>query len=485
MPSRLLLALGAGLALIAPLRGQAPPRPVPTSELDLIFTAGRAAFHREVTSRLATSPFRSELDQTERDQLGGGLPDLYDRVIFLGWQRDQPACDSLIRVGAHDELRRRFLALSREYGDRLVDHLFVQSHDYDLLMTIPGRAGKRPLELLLPTLGYGAKRGDPGLPVNHLAPVDRSLFARQWWLGTIGLSEAQRVTTGRGVRTAVLDTGIDPTLDLFQGHLEPGLDLFGHTGPPWTGEPSWPWDWGGHGTAVTSVLLTVAPDAIVIPIRTGDGAVANDPPYPYWLIESLAAGIYAAVHRGARVINISAGIDSAAVLREAIDYAADRGVPVVAAAGRYGRTQQVGDPFTPFYPASYPETISAGAFGITKGLLTVWEPLHPSEQLDVLAPGVDVLIAQPSYPDPGPPQAVTGTSLSAPIVTGVVALMAAADSATPDSERRSRTWTGWVERVLQRTARPRLVGEAGFSERAGYGVLDAAAAVRAARRGVR
>jgi subtilisin family serine protease len=232
------------------------------------------------------------------------------------------------------------------------------------------------------------------------------------------------------------------------------------------------------------VLLTVAPEVTIIPIRTGDGAVSNDPPYPYWLDESIAAGIHAAIHRGVQVINISAGIDGHPVLEQAIDAAIARGIVVVAAAGRYARIQTPGTPFAPSYPASYPQVVSAGTFGIKDGVFTWWAPLHPSRALDILTPGVDVLLATPSYPDSARLMAATGSSLSAPVATGIVALMMAADSATPAEVRRTTRYAQWIEGVLQRTANPRLLGETGFTEHTGFGAVNAAAAVAAARAGV-
>jgi hypothetical protein len=96
---------------------------------------------------------------------------------------------------------------------------------------------------------------------------------------------------------------------------------------------------------------------------------------------------------------------------------------------------------------------------------------------------MDVLAVLPGYLDAGaPPQALTGSSLSAPIVSGVIALMLAADRSgrRPDAAGCER-----IERILHATARPALVGETGFTVRTGHGVIDAAAAVELARSGRR
>jgi hypothetical protein len=475
----------AALAVAGGGRPAASQSPIGPADLERTYREGKATFHRSIAARLASSSLGSELDSAGIAWLADSTSGLFDRVIYLGWQREEPAWDSLRRLGRRAEFDRRFQALCEDYAGRLVDNLFRRAANFDFLMSIPGRKEARPLALVQASLGFGAKAGDPGLGSGHHPAIDRSIFARQWWLPVIRVAEAQRVTKGRGVKVAVLDTGVDPTLDWFQGRLEPGVDLVGHAGPPWTANPNDPvWDWAGHGTAVTSVLLTVAPEVTVLPIRTGDGSVSNDPPYPYWLDESIAAGIHAAVHRGARVINLSAGIDGHPVLEQAVRSAVDHGVVVVAAAGRYARSQKPGDPFAPSYPAAYPEVVAAGTFGVTDGIFARWAPLHPSKTLDILTPGVDVVIASPSYPKPVPPAPATGSSLSAPVATAIVALMIAADSVTPAATRRTARYARWIESLLQRTANPRLVGETGFTERTGFGAVDAAAAVTAARAGL-
>jgi hypothetical protein len=462
----------------------AAAQPIPKARLDQLFLDEKAAFHREIAARLERSRYRSMLDSAEMAGLTGGLPDLFDRVIYLAWQRDAPRFERLLRTGDLPRLRKSFHQLTMRTAGRLVDNLFRRADNFELLIRAPGREGRRPLALMLPTLGYGAQNGDPGRPADHRVPADRQPFRDQWWIPAIRLPEAHRVTEGQGTKVAIVDTGIDPYSDLFDGRLAPCVDLVARAGPPWGDRGDRCWDWGGHGTAVASVLLVAAPGVTIIPIRSADGRVSNDPPYPYWLIESLAAGIYAAVHQGARVINVSAGGDGDPILEAAIDYAIERGVVVVSAAGRYARNQRLGEPFHPRFPGSYPQVITAGAFGMTDGRPAAWTQMHPSGQLDVLTPGMEVLMASPSFPEAKPPQVGTGTSLSAPIASGVVALMMAADSVTPAATRASARYPRWIESILRESSNPGLVGQSGLTARTGFGAIDAAGAVARARAGM-
>ncbi len=478
-------AAATAAALIGLLAGSAgaagieqAPAAIPSDRLQAIFEAGRAAFFTEVGARLAGSPHRALLSEAEAAKLTGGLPDLYDRIMALAWQKDAPACEALIRSGEAVALEKRFRALSIDYARRLVDHLFMKSADYDFIMSFPSSKDRRPLEMVLRTLGYGATTRDPGLPRERWNRPPDPKLTRQWWPSAIRLPEAHRVTTGQGVVVAVVDTGIDRSLGLFKDRLVDGVNLVARCGPPWTSCNNETWDWGDHGTSVTSVLLTTAPGVKVMPVRQGDGGVMNDPAYPYWLYEAMSAAIYYAVNHGAQVINISAGLgEDLPVLRDAVSYAWDRNVLVLVSAGRWGRLSKIGDPFPPDYPASYPNVVQVGTFGVSQGLFEAWERLHPSPEMDVLTPGMDVYYEVPSFSAAGRNGSGTGTSLSAPVASGVAALMIAARPMTATDAKAPGAYSRLLEQGLQKTANPKLVGRTGFDPLTGYGAIDAAAAV--------
>ena len=464
------------IMLVAVRVGTAAP-PIPVEKLQVIFEAGRAAFFAEVGARLPSSPDRAQISDEEAKQLTGVLPDLFDRVMALAWQKDAPAWEALIRDGDAASFEQRFRALSIDYGRRLVDNLFRKSSEHDFLMTLPNSKGRRPLELVLRTLGYGVKTGPPDLPREKWNRPPDSNLARQWWIEAIRLPEAHRITTGKGVVVAVLDTGIDRSLGLFKDRLVEGVSLIARSGPPWTSGNDSTWDWGDHGTVVSSVLLTTAPSVTIMPIRHGDGTVMNDPPYSYWLHETMAAGIYTAVHRGAQVINISAVLgEDSPVLRDAVSYAWEHNVLIVAGAGRWGRLAKIGDPFPADYPASYPNLIQAGTFGVNKGLFEVVPWLHPSPAMDVVTPGADVYMEFPAYSE-STNSAGSGTSLSAPVASGVAAMMMAVRPMTVAEAKTAGAYCRLIERGLRQTANPTLVGHKGFEPAGGYGVVDAAAAV--------
>lgn len=214
------------------------------------------------------------------------------------------------------------------------------------------------------------------------------------WLGI----HSDNSNWGAGVKIAVLDTGIVPHPDL------PGLSQSIAIIP-------FPQDLSktyGHGTAVASLIAGndpaapgVAPAAELISIRVGDESGKADS-------FALAAGILAAVDSGAQIMNISMGTtENNPLIEEAVLFARDHHVLIVAASGNSEQADAC-------YPAAYPSVISVGAVDAR------------GEHLDFSNYGTYLSITAPGYAInaawPGNRYArISGTSASAPIVTGAIA----------------------------------------------------------------
>jgi thermitase len=229
----------------------------------------------------------------------------------------------------------------------------------------------------------------------------------------VRLAEAQRAAPelGGGVKVAVIDTGIDLTHPAFQNHLVPAAemnDFVDHDGVPQemgtTGNLAY-----GHGTAVASLILQIAPNATILPVRVlgPDGSA---------LPSAVAAGIDWAVGQGATVINLSVVSHTDASLSVALKNAADRGIYIVMAAGNEGT-----DP--PLYPAKFAQQNNdLGGHSLSVGSIDIdnlkSDFSNYGAQLKVLAPGRLLTVA---FPDNRVAQA-TGTSFATPVVAGVLAL---------------------------------------------------------------
>ncbi len=251
---------------------------------------------------------------------------------------------------------------------------------------------------------------------------------RPWALQRVNLDELWALSTGRGVRVAVIDTGVDVknrqltnAVDASRGkNLLPGTNSKGEKID--RGNNSGTTDTVGHGTRVAGIIAArpmkgtgfvgLAPDATIIPIKQndaeGDGTA-----------DTLAQAVLDAVHAGAGVINISQDTANAldpknSGLKDAIDYALAHKVVVVASAGNDG----LGGNVKVTYPAAYPGVLAVAASDRNNERA----PFSQSgDFVGVAAPGVDMISTVPG----GGHCSDNGTSFSAPYVAGVAALLKA------------------------------------------------------------
>lgn len=241
---------------------------------------------------------------------------------------------------------------------------------------------------------------------------------------------------GSGVKIAILDTGIDkyhPDLD--------DLDDNPTTNDPkviaeksFTNEDH-TWDGFGHGTHCASIaagtgqassykFVGVAPGAYLL-----NGKVLTDAGWGYesWVI----SGIEWAVNKGAHIISMSLGSDingdGTDPLSMAIDWATDRGVVVVVAAGNSGSRGM----FTVGIPGVAKKAITVCATTKTD-IVADFSSQGPTEDLrlkpDVCAPGVNIIAARANGTSMGIPideyyTMASGTSMATPHVAGAAALI--------------------------------------------------------------
>ena len=235
------------------------------------------------------------------------------------------------------------------------------------------------------------------------------LLAQQWQHGVVGTATAWRRSLGAGVKVAVVDSGVGP---------HPDIAVVG--GADFTGGNEFS-DHSGHGTHVAGICCArgyngiggtgVAPAANVLSARVLDSSGSGS-------LDAIAAGIVWAADNGARVVNLSLGGPTGTrSLQEALQYALAHGALPVCAAGNDSSTR-------PSYPAAFDECLSVAASGTTDAPAP-FTNRHAS--IDIAAPGVDILSAcrGSTY------CRMSGTSMAAPVVSGVAALIAALSPITP------------------------------------------------------
>lgn len=306
------------------------------------------------------------------------------------------------------------------------------------------------------------------------------LFSRQWHLTAIRMPEAWMLERGRfDVIVAVIDSGYSPHGDLPQ----PGAPRFAG-GVSFIGGEFWDETVGtrwSHGVEVAGIIGAISNNQAfgagiawhvrLMPIRVLNAAGQAR-------IADVANAIRWATDHGAHVINLSLGDetgnpDVSATLESAIEYAVERGVTIVAAAGNHGGTVTS--------PASHPLVIAVGAVDRT-GQPASWSARGDAAsglELDLVAPGEAIATTlsrgnQHTFSgETVTAPYVSGTSFAAPQVSAVVALLYSqgvlSRSMGPNAAALARE-------ILRTTAVP-LDPTRRYDDDWGYGLLNAYAAL--------
>jgi serine protease len=306
--------------------------------------------------------------------------------------------------------------------------------------------------------------------------------------GGINLEPAWDISTGSGVTVAVVDTGVayedytELLFGIFYRYFYQAPDLAATSFVPgydFVYNDTHPNDDHSHGTHVTGTIAQstnngkgvagVAFNASIMPVKVldilGMGNYLN-----------IADGIYFAADNGALVINMSlGGPEPATTLEDAVAYAYNKGVTIVAAAGNEGDGLN-----RPLYPAAYdPYVIAVAAtrFDETPSYYS-----NTGSYIDIAAPGGDTTVdlnldgfadgvLQQTF-DPSTKDTsdfsywfFQGTSMASPHVAGVAALLIANGTTGPDQ----------VRAAIESTAEDR--GVPGRDDEYGWGIVDPFAAL--------
>jgi subtilisin family serine protease len=224
---------------------------------------------------------------------------------------------------------------------------------------------------------------EPLLPVEDITP--------DWaWGGT----------TGKGVKVAVVDSGVDADHPLIDGRVAGYVAISVAGTGDLVFEEAPHEDTSGHGTACAGIVLAIAPECELYSVqvmgrRGGRGA-------------ALIAGIRWVLDHGMQVANLSLGTtkkDFFGTLHEVTDEAYFRHVPLITAANNFP---------IPSFPCEYASVVSVASHETNDPYLFYYNPAPPTE---FGAFGIDV----PAAWKGGGVSKVTGNSVAAPHITGIVA----------------------------------------------------------------
>lgn len=297
-------------------------------------------------------------------------------------------------------------------------------------------------------------------------------FYQQWYLPNIEVPDAWDISLGQGVIIGLVDSGVDlDHEDLADniwtnkgeipgdgidndsnGHIDDvnGWD-FGH-------DDDDPTDTIGHGTKVCGVAAAIqnnglgisgtAPESKIIPLKVSTSSA----PIP----SAVAEGIIYASDHGARIINLSLQLEEdppvITLITDAVNYAASKGVLLVAAAGNDGGAV--------YFPAKLEDVIAVSATDDTNGL---WLKSNYGPEIELTAPGEDIYTTKLG----GEYITRSGTSLSAPMVSAVAALIATCNPGFSREQIRERLITSADD-----------LGDTGWDQYFGHGKVNALKSVK-------
>lgn len=215
-----------------------------------------------------------------------------------------------------------------------------------------------------------------------------TIRSKQWHLDVMKADDIWKISTGKGITVAVIDTGVNRIPEL-QGQVVPGAVF-----PVGDAEGDKDNDYDGHGTGVSAMIAAtgkhpsgdgaygLAPGVKILPIRVPN--MLEGAKTPSWV-----EAIRYAADSEAKIINISLAISGTPeddrARAEAVKYALSKGKLIFAGAGNDGAsTNEI------LYPAATPGVVGVGAVD-AKGEATKESQHGP--QIDLSAPGIDIVTA--------------------------------------------------------------------------------------------
>lgn len=255
---------------------------------------------------------------------------------------------------------------------------------------------------------------EPDLRITITEPYLNSLYSSPyisipWGVQRIEAEKVWGQTRGKGVKIAVIDTGIDHEHPAIKPNYRGGVNILSPR--------SNPMDYNGHGTHVAGIIagkasemgiIGVAPKAQIYAVKAFNRKGSAN-------LSDLLTAINWCIENRINIINMSFGMDKVSEsLRHAIQVAHKKGIVMIAASGNQGLNGRID------YPARFPETIAVTSVSMDNGISSF---SNRGKGIDVAAPGERIPSAWLNQTK----KEMSGTSMAVPHVSGIVALILSID----------------------------------------------------------
>ena len=304
------------------------------------------------------------------------------------------------------------------------------------LVTLPGKRA-RTLFVSAPSNYWDQYLTDPGLAdgevnVVRLRAIEETIagfpehYRYGWGQLQMGLDRVPETLTGKGVKIAIVDSGVDTSHTLLQ-HIRLGLDLTNNGDPQ-----SWKQDVIGHGSHCAGIIAARDESGKMLRGFAPEAEVHILKVFPGGQFSTLLEALDYCLELEVDIVNLSLGSPQRSVaIEQKLEEVALHGIACVVAAGSSGGPVQ--------YPAASPYTLAVGAIGrlneypdttwdattVLPGLVAGDGIFSPSfscfgPEVAVCAPGVAIVSTVPGGFEP-----LSGTSTATPHVTGLAAILLA------------------------------------------------------------
>lgn len=324
----------------------------------------------------------------------------------------------------------------------------ISELNYTVLQFKTEKTWKKAIETLATTEGVEKIALSP---IYKQFAVSDPKASKQYMHNLLQSTEAQKLIGKTKIKVAIIDGGIDGNHPELKSQIKLSKNMV---------NPLHSVVESSHGTHVAGIVGALKGNGIggfgmnpTVQLLGYDVFDGQEGAYDY----IIAKAILQATKDGAKVINMSLGSSSSsAILADAVQYAIEKGVTVVAAAGNESTDEKQ-------YPASYEGVISVGSVN-NDSKLSDFSSYGVS--VDVVAPGEDIYSS--SYEKRGSSfENMSGTSMASPVVAGIASLIL---SKNPTLSAKQ------IEYILERSATD--LGDKGFDVKYGNGLVNPLAALK-------